>query len=149
MSQQITEGVLLGSARHKPLAYMSLIETVAGLLGALALMPRFGLVGGCVAFACSATVCRGFVTIKYGCEAVGISMAHYFRAAVLPPLLAIGLPAAITAAILIDHPALTWSRLVAYGMALAIAFCLGCLYLAGKNLRARGMAMTWRAWGTA
>jgi O-antigen/teichoic acid export membrane protein len=148
MSQQITEGVLLGSARHKPLAYMSLVEAAGGVLGALLLMPHFGLLGGCVALAVSATICRGLVTMKYGCAAVGVSTMQYVQSALLPPLLAIGLPAALVAGILIGHPPLTWPGLFGYTAALGVGFCIGCASLMGRALRARGMAMTWRLLGT-
>jgi O-antigen/teichoic acid export membrane protein len=124
VSQQMTEAVLFGTARHQILAVLSGIECVLVLALAWILMPTWQLTGACLALALPAAFCRGLVPLVFSCRCLKVSLGEYIRRAVLPPL-AVGLLPTVCLWLLVrTWPADTWMKLTACTAVFAMIFGL-------------------------
>jgi O-antigen/teichoic acid export membrane protein len=141
MSQYATETILLGTARHRPLAWFSLAEAAVGAALAIASMSRFGLAGACVSLAVSATACRGFGTLALGLRQCGVGWPAYVRAVIVPPILALSLPAAGLAVLVAARPPGSWITLVAFGAVFFVLSCGGALWLIGWEVVRRNASV--------
>ena len=126
MSQWITTGVILGTGRHRPLAWANVTECVAAVALAALLAGPFGLVGVCVAFAVPGTLCRGVFQLFYGCRLVGIPARQYLAEVLAPPLAIATMLAAVMAMIVIYFPPQTTLKFLAYGAGYSLAYFTAC-----------------------
>ncbi len=122
-SQYVTNGIILAAARHRALAWLSLIEVAAVATLTVLLLEPMGLTGACLAVAIPAVIFRGVAQIIQGCRVVNVSLWQYVRTALLPPLACAAVPAAALAAAVAWHRPRTWLELALYGA------CYGLLYL--------------------
>ncbi len=139
MSQRVTETVILGASRHRPLAALSIIEAIIGVGLAIPAMQRFGLYGACVVLAVSATVCRGFGTMALGLRGSGLAWGFYTREVFVPTLLALSVPIAGLALLAYVHQPVNWLELWAYGVLFLVASGVAVSWLIGWDAVARGV----------
>jgi O-antigen/teichoic acid export membrane protein len=136
MSQWISYGLFLGMNRHRWIAIYGLVEIVAGLVLALALVNPFGLMGVCLALALPATLCRGVVRLVYGCCLVNLPVAAYLKQAFVPGLL-LSLPHLALLGLLTWNPPTNWLTFLATGSlsgAIFLTFLVGWL-IGGERWR--------------
>ena len=140
MTQFITINMLLGRAHHKPLAWLSGLEVIAGLGLVLVLYQRWGLFGVCAALAISGAVFRGVAVLYYGCRTMEVSLERYLVQTFLAPLALAVPPALGLAAAVAWAPPHSWARLLAYGGAYTMAYAVASLPLMGRARLASGRA---------
>lgn len=131
MSQWISYSVILGMARHKTMALLSLAENVATVAMIFWLVGPLQLLGVSIAIAVPGMISRGLCQWLYGCRLVGVSPWTSLRRTFLPTLL-LALPsAALLAAWTWLFPVDSWPRLFAaaavYGAAFAASAGLGLI----------------------
>lgn len=117
--------VLYGIARHRALAFASILEAVANLLLSIVLIRKYGLAGVALGTAIPQFINYVIWLPVYTCRATGISYIAFMRQAVLPPLLTaipLGATILLTKAFL---PATSWPGLAlcaALGSAVFLTF---------------------------
>jgi O-antigen/teichoic acid export membrane protein len=129
-TQHVTNGILLGCARHQSLAVLGLIETVAVCVLTVSLIPSFGLVGAAFAIAIPACLTRGIAPMLYACHLVGVPIGEYVARAIAPPILCGIIPGiAVWFAVLV-HPPTSWAFLIAYSVLYTALFvaCYVCVF---------------------
>ncbi|HVT88191.1 MAG TPA: oligosaccharide flippase family protein [Tepidisphaeraceae bacterium] len=124
MSQWVTYSILLGRDRHRVVACASLIETVVVIVLGLLLARSFGIAGVCLGLAIPGTLGRGVLPIVYCCGVLNVSVQRYFMHALMPPILAITVPAAGMAALLRQRPPNNWLELFCYGGVFGLAYSI-------------------------
>jgi len=152
MSQWISYSVILGMAKHKAMALLSLAENVATVVMIWFLVGPLQLLGVSIAIAVPGLISRGLCQWLYGCRLVGVSpwtsLAHTFV-----PTMLLALPsAALLAAWTWFFPVDSWLRLfvaaAVYGVAFAGTAGLGligverCRSLLGIGEKADSLATT-------
>jgi O-antigen/teichoic acid export membrane protein len=126
LSQNVSNSIILGMARHRPVAIASYVESGLALVVAATLGRSYGLVGIGAAFAGSALLCRGLFVVLYSCRLVGTPVAEYVRRAFLPPLvLGLGPIAGLVALTQWRAPA-NWLELVLYALGFCSLYCGSC-----------------------
>jgi len=80
--------VLYGIAKHRALAFASLVEAAANLLLSIVLIKKYGLIGVALGTALPQFVNYVIWLPVYTCRALAIPFGAYLRAAILPPFLA-------------------------------------------------------------
>ena len=138
LSQCATGSMILGVARNRPLAWISLVEL--GILGVLLvpLVRCWGVAGACAAVAVSGTLCRGAGILVLGCRVAGMPVGRYLRLSMLPPLASAVGPAVGLAAAVAFRPPHGWVDFVTYSGLYTSVFAACCLPLAGEE-RLRGV----------
>lgn len=134
MSQYAASSILMGMARNRMLALMSVVENVIGL-GLLVVLARpYGLTGVCVALAVVAAGSRGLAQAWYTCRVLKISIGRYVREVVAPALAAIVPPTALLAGLVSLRPPGSWPLLIAYtGLYGAAFIASGAVMLLGRE----------------
>lgn len=131
MSQWISYSVILGMAKHKTIALLSLAENVATVAMIWFLVEPMQLLGVSIAIAVPGTISRGLCQWLYGCRLVGVSpwtsLLHTFLPTLLLALPSAGLLAAWTWIFPVD----SWLRLLVaaavYGVAFALTAAFGLI----------------------
>lgn len=133
MGQKVTGTVLLGMARHKPLAYLEILNGLSMVALSLALVNPYGVLGVCVAAAISATVFQGAGRMVYGCRVLDLPLRQYLTRAVLLPL-AVAVPPAVLLGLLVRwRPATTWAHMFLYTAAFGVCYGVACVFLVGLD----------------
>lgn len=149
MSQYITQGLILGMGRHRPLALVNLTECIVGIVLSVLLARPYGLVGVCVAFAIPATLGRGVFQMAYGCRLVGMQPLQYVFKVVFPVMSLVAIPISLLwLGILVSPPLSTLALLLHVSCYSAIfgAFCL--LFLVGSDgIRSLGAGLVGKSSG--
>jgi O-antigen/teichoic acid export membrane protein len=132
MVQWVTQSMILGMGRPKPLAVLGLLELGIAISLAFFLLPVYGLPGICIAFAVPATICRGLLAMFFACHLVRVSLWDYWRHALLPSLI-VALAAGLGLNLLVSwHVPNSWVQLVVYTATYMASFLtMGCLFLVG------------------
>ncbi|MGH7194580.1 MAG: lipopolysaccharide biosynthesis protein, partial [Candidatus Saccharimonadales bacterium] len=131
MAQLTTYSILLGMERHRLWAWMTLLEVVLGVAGALALNERYGLVGVAVAFAVPAGLCRGLCQFAYASRVLEMPVSRYLLQVALPVTAAAVAPlTCLSAALWCKAPA-TWWELLAYATLYTLLYAASCLVTPG------------------
>jgi O-antigen/teichoic acid export membrane protein len=126
MSQWVSSGILLGRERHRVLACGSFVETFLVIGLGLALTRTMGFTGLCLAIAVPSTLCRGVLPLVYGSLVLGISLWRYIRRALVPPVIAVAIPAAAMAVLIRRRPPLGWFDLILYALVFSLACAIAC-----------------------
>jgi O-antigen/teichoic acid export membrane protein len=126
MSQSATGSVILAKAKHKTLAWLAVAEAIVSIAALSLTAARFGLVGVCFALAIPQALFSGLAMMVYGCRIAEVSLARYFRDALLPSVLAGAGPVAILAALSYWRPAVNWPTLLAYSAAYSLVYAASC-----------------------
>lgn len=92
--------VLLGTGRHRLVAFTSLGEALANLALSLLLVRRFGIVGVAAGTAVPVFVANLFILLPAACRSVGLSVWQFARLVAAAPLVGT-VPAALTALVLL------------------------------------------------
>jgi O-antigen/teichoic acid export membrane protein len=121
MSQWVSYSMILGMGKHKPLAWMSLLENLTVVTLLLLLAPA-DLSGVCVAIAVPAMLCRGLYRLLYACRLVQVSLWRYLRHTFVPTLGVIIPGAAMVALTTSLYTPDSWPRLIAVGAAYSVVF---------------------------
>jgi O-antigen/teichoic acid export membrane protein len=126
LTQALTGYMLLGAARHKAMAVFQTIEIVVIAVLALTLVPRYGLVGLCLALAAPGAILRGVAVLVYACRVIGVSVGSYMLRGVLPGALAAAGPVALLALAVAAHSPANWSQFLLYGGAYGVVSFAAC-----------------------
>jgi O-antigen/teichoic acid export membrane protein len=122
MTMSVSQGVLQAMARHRPLAFLVIAESVValGLCGACA--RPFGLIGISLSLAFTATVFRGFLAARQVCKVTRMSLTGFLCCTVRSPLLAVSAPAGVLhlATTLADPK--DWPHLFGYTLLFTLAY---------------------------
>ncbi len=121
MSQWVSYSIILGMGKHKPLAWISLLENLTVVTLLLLLGPA-DLPAVCVAIAVPAMLCRGVYRLLYTCRLVQVSPWTYLRHT-FAPTLGVAIPgSAIVALITSLYAPGSWLGLIAVGAAYSAVF---------------------------
>jgi O-antigen/teichoic acid export membrane protein len=143
-AQSVTANIILATAKHRPLAVLSLVETVVAVGGAMLAGRRWGLVGVCASLAIAQTCCTGLFQVWNGSRLARVPVATYVRRA-LSPGLASAIPAGVILYFLLGRwPADTWSRLLALTGVYGVLWLLGAFLLLDGWPIVRGMGGLFR-----
>jgi O-antigen/teichoic acid export membrane protein len=140
LSQLVAEGVLLGKARHRLLAALTVADGVIALALAALVGRYWGLLGMCIAFAVCGSILRGLPLILYSKRILQVRLRDYVRSLVLRPATRLLAPAAALAAFRLTQQMDNWLMLGLAG-ALASAALVVPLYQ-HPMLRARVASYT-------
>lgn len=146
MSQWITYSILLGKDRHRVVACTSFVEMVLVVGLGLVLAHRMGLGGVCLAIAIPGMLCRGILPIVYGCRVLDVPVWRYVLRALVPPILAVALPAGGLAVLVRWRAPENWIELFCYGGIFSLGYSIACCAIVvgpeqTRNLVARGKAL--------
>lgn len=114
-SQMVTQGILLGMARHKVISLLMVAEKATAIVLALVLERWWGLTGVVIGLEVPAFLARGVAQLVYGCHVVGAPLTHYLTRALVPAVAAAIVPAAALAALVAWRTPNTWVTLFLYG----------------------------------
>jgi O-antigen/teichoic acid export membrane protein len=87
MAQSVAGNILLGIARHKVVAAITLLEAVICATLTVTLIHYRELLGPALAVAIAGGICRGILIAVYACRVIGCKLADYFRYSFIPPLI--------------------------------------------------------------
>jgi len=79
--------VLLGTGRHRLVAFVSLGEALANLILSVLLVRRYGVVGVAAGTAIPVIVANLFLLVPAACRQVGIGIAPFAKQVLMPPLI--------------------------------------------------------------
>jgi O-antigen/teichoic acid export membrane protein len=112
ISQSATANMLVGMARHRYYAGLLVAEVVVIGIGGVLASQHYGLMGLCIVPAISATVFRGLLVIRQGCNVLGVPLRRYLMTVLAPAAVACGLAGvALQAMVTVIRPT-TWARFV-------------------------------------
>jgi O-antigen/teichoic acid export membrane protein len=130
--------ILLGTGRHRLVAFVSLAEAVANLVLSVVLVRRFGLVGVAIGTAVPIFIANLFVLLPAACRQVYVPLPRFLRL-VLPAPLAGAAPAiAVCVALRVWLPPATLAAILGEGSLVGLVYLIA-VYLFGfdRELRAR------------
>jgi O-antigen/teichoic acid export membrane protein len=130
--------ILLGTGRHRLVAFVSLAEAIANLVLSVILVRRFGLVGVAIGTAVPIAIANLFVLLPAACRQVHVPLPRFLRL-VLPAPLAGALPAiAVCVALRVWWPPATLAAILGEGSLVGLVYLIA-VYLFGfdRELRAR------------
>jgi O-antigen/teichoic acid export membrane protein len=87
LAQGASPRILYGMARHKPLAWVSLMESVANLILSIVLIRRFGIVGDAAGTAIPLTCTTLYFMPRHLCRLLKVPIRVFLREAYTLPLL--------------------------------------------------------------
>jgi O-antigen/teichoic acid export membrane protein len=131
MAQTVSSAVITATARHRVLAFASVLEAVVAISLGAVLMSRYQMIGLCLALATAATVLRGLSILIFTCRFTKITVASYLKAVLIPALAVAALPAMILWALVVTYPPHTWWQLVLYSSMFATSFAVAAIPLLG------------------
>jgi O-antigen/teichoic acid export membrane protein len=130
--------VLLGTGRHRLVAFSSLSEALANLVLSLLLVRRFGIVGVAAGTAIPVIAANACVLLPAACRAVSLSVSRFLRIVAGPALVG-AIPASLVCiALRVMAPPQSMAAVVGEGAVVGVVYC-GSLFGAGLNpqIRAR------------
>jgi hypothetical protein len=140
MAQSITFNILLGMARHKALACLSLLDNALAFAVAYLIVKLAdgdvvqGVVGVCFAAAVSAALCRGIGFLVCACWLVQVPLWKYVTHVLLPALTVAAVAGAGLALVKYEDAPTSWPRFVVDTGAYVIFYAVGCAFLFGPDL---------------
>jgi O-antigen/teichoic acid export membrane protein len=130
-----SNGVLLGMARHRILAWLGLLEILLILALGVPAAGQFGLIGICVVQAAAAAVCEGVVPLVYACRLLRLAPMSFLAAAYSPALGAAILPATLLTGLVALRGPMNWPELVLYGVLYSVCFAVSAVVVLRKQRR--------------
>ena len=121
MSQYASATVLVGMARHRALAYITLAEAVANLVLSIFLIRKMGLMGVAWGMAIPHLISTTFVLPLYTLRVVKLDPGEYLRQAYLRPVLC-ALPVVVLGYVLRNLQTTSWLGFVAEALAICAVF---------------------------
>lgn len=121
-SQWITYSQIVGALGQRALAYFAIAEVLLSTVACAVVLPRLGLVAGCIAIAAVATLARGVMRCWYGCRLLEVSVAKYLRE-VFPGILLRSILVILVAALVGQwvRPS-NWAAVLGSGAAYTVVF---------------------------
>ena len=114
--------VLLGTGRHRLVAFAALTEALVNLALSIVLVRRFGMIGVAIGTFVPVAITNLFVLMPAACRQVGIGILEFARSALAPPL-AGAIPASLLAvALRVALPPASFAAVVAEGALVGAAF---------------------------
>jgi O-antigen/teichoic acid export membrane protein len=132
MSQQMSNSVILGMGRHRPLAYLCVAESLFVVTLSLAVAAPFGLTGICIVYAIAGAVFRGLAQLVYSCRLLEVTVFTFVRQALLPAVVASLLPVVFLGVLVALNGPSNWLLLLAYGTIYLALWALSLVYLSGR-----------------
>ena len=133
--------VLLGTGRHRLVAFVSIGEAVANLILSLVLVRRFGILGVAIGTAVPVVLANLAILLPAACRQIDLSLAAFGRAVAIGPLIgavpAIAVAAALRAAV---PPVTLWAIFLEGALVGAIYLAAVCLVGFDRTVRARYLA---------
>ena len=87
MTQRISSIIIMGMAKHKFLAYLSMIEAIANLILSIILVRKIGLIGVAWGTAIPSLINYIIFVPSYVCKLLGIPLGTYLKKVFIRPLL--------------------------------------------------------------
>jgi O-antigen/teichoic acid export membrane protein len=87
LAQAASPRILYGMARHKPLAWVSLMESIANLILSIVLIRPFGIVGDAAGTAIPLTCTTLYFMPRHLCRLLNVPIGAFLREAYTLPLL--------------------------------------------------------------
>lgn len=130
--------LLLGTGRHRLVAYASLAEALANLAISVVLVRRYGMLGVAVGTALPVFVANLFVLLPAACRQAGVTVAEFGRLVAIGPLVGAA-PAALTcAALRIFLPPQSLLGVLAEGALVGVVYLVAVFAIGfGSNVRSR------------
>jgi O-antigen/teichoic acid export membrane protein len=130
--------ILLGTGRHRLVAFVSLGEAIANLALSVILVRRFGMLGVAIGTAVPIAIANLFILLPAACRQVRVPLAT-FLGLVLPAPLAGALPGiAVCAALRIWVPPASLASILGQGILVGLVyFGAVCLFGFNRDVRAR------------
>jgi O-antigen/teichoic acid export membrane protein len=121
MSQYASATVLVGMARHRALAYITLAEAVANLVLSIILIRKIGLMGVAWGMVIPHLISTTVVLPLYTLHVVKLDLREYLRKAYLRPVLC-ALPVIVLGYVLRNLPSPSWLGFAAEAVAMCAVF---------------------------
>jgi O-antigen/teichoic acid export membrane protein len=122
--------VLMGTGRHRLVAFIALAEAISNLVLSVFLVRRYGIVGVAVGTAIPVFMFNLFVLLPAACRQIAIGIAEFCRLVALPPLAGV-LPSVLAVALLHrEWPADSVAVVVLQGAIVGLAY-LASVYALG------------------
>jgi O-antigen/teichoic acid export membrane protein len=129
VGQGPTGNVLLGTGRHRLVAWVSLGEALANLLISLLLVVPLGLLGVAIGTAIPIVIANLGILVPAGCRAVGTSMSALLREVLRAPFAGV-VPASMVCALLrVTLPPASLGAVVLQGAFVGLVYLAGALLL--------------------
>lgn len=122
MTQSVTGTIVLAAARHRAIAWLSIIETACSVALIVMVSRQYGLIGVCFALAIPQIIFTGIGTLIYGCRYTGVSTSHYLVKAIVPAVAAGIVPGVLLGWLVSWHPPASWPVLIAYSAVYGITY---------------------------
>jgi O-antigen/teichoic acid export membrane protein len=130
--------ILLGTGRHRLVAFVSLAEAVVNLGLSLVLVRRYGLVGVAVGTALPVLVANVLVLMPAACRQVGVGIGEFSRLVMTAPIVGAVPAAAVALALRLSWPPESLVTTVAEGaLTLLVYFATVWLFGLGGAVRRR------------
>lgn len=127
MAMSVATGVIVATACHRSLAWLSVAETVLALISAVSLGLFTGLLGVVVAFAVTAAVFRGIFVLIYACRLVSMSALTLVWRTFPAPIGCAVASCSVLHIVVSFYPPRTWILLVAYSGLFTIGYGLAIM----------------------
>ncbi|WP_162670085.1 lipopolysaccharide biosynthesis protein [Gemmata massiliana] len=121
-SQQVSNSIILATARHRSLAIFAVIETISVCILVVVLLSPFGLIGLGAAIAAPAFFLRGACPLIYGCQILNIPIRNYVTRTIAPPFFCMTVSALPILATRIGNSDNEWINLIANGSIYTLLF---------------------------
>jgi O-antigen/teichoic acid export membrane protein len=131
MSQLLSFTIIVGMARHKALACLSVVDNVIVVGLAAALVTPYNVAGICLALALGGALCRGALQLWYACRLLHLRLRECAVRSLFPPLLTAAVPVAGLAVLASWHPPANWPLLILYTGGFGISYGIACTFLLG------------------
>lgn len=122
MSQVVTRSIITAQAKHKALAFASIVQGIATAVFVPLVIGSLGVVGVCIVVAIADGLCEGIFSLMYGCRLTKTSLGRYVRTAVCPAAFAAAVPVCLLGMVVSWRPVEGWIDLVLYGVSFTAAY---------------------------
>jgi O-antigen/teichoic acid export membrane protein len=136
ISQAPLGNILVGTGRHRLVAFTSLAEALANLGLSVILVRRFGLLGVAIGTAVPVFVANVFVLMPAVCRQLDVRVRDFVRAVAIAPLIGSGVAALAAWTIRTAWPAQSLPGIVAEGAVVGVIY-LGALWTLGLDAAVR------------
>jgi O-antigen/teichoic acid export membrane protein len=128
--------ILLGTGRHRLVAFVALAEAVANLVLSVILVRRFGLLGVAIGTAVPIFIANLFVLAPAVCRQLDIHLTDFVRAVAIGPLIGSGISALAVWTIRTAWPPQSLLSIIAEGALVGLIY-LGSLWTLGLDTAVR------------
>jgi O-antigen/teichoic acid export membrane protein len=130
--------ILLGSGRHRLVAFVSLGEAVANLVLSVILVRRFGMLGVAIGTAIPIAVANLLILLPAACRQTSISLPRFLSLVLTAPAIGAVPAIAVTAMVRSSYPPLSLPAILGEAVVVGITYLTGvCAFGLTKEVRTR------------